>query len=99
MANTMSGEHLSLENPLTTQGDLPKITSEHTILPQSPSTNISLELEDHIPGSQSIEHQCSLIDVVTSSNIVLDTVLTTQNLHFDIEDCMLGQTLMAKSQT
>ena len=81
----MSGEHLSLETPLSTQGELPKITSEHTILPQSPSTNIILELEDQIPGSQFIKHHSSLIDVPISSDTVLDTVLTTHDLHLDVE--------------
>ena len=40
---------------------------------------------DHTSGSQDLEHQISLLDVPISSDKVLDTVITTQDLHFDVE--------------
>ena len=67
-----------------------KITIDHTSLTLSPQKQISLETEDHISGSQELEHQTSLFDVPKSSDIVLDTVITTQDLHLDVEGMHVG---------
>ena len=85
-----SGEHITIETPLSTQGELPKISSKHTILSQSTTSNISLAFEDHTSGSQDFEHQASILDVPISSDIVHDTVLTTQDLYPDVEGLHVG---------
>ena len=69
---------------------MPKISSEHTTLSQSITTNISLETEDHTSGSQDFEHQDYILDVPISSDTVHDTVLTTQDLHLDVEGLHAG---------
>ena len=67
-----------------------KIFSEHTTLTISPTKQISLETEEHISVSQELEHQTSLFDVPRLSDIVLDIVLTTLDLHLDVEGMHIG---------
>ena len=38
MSHTVSGEHISIETPISTQGELPNISSIHTILSESTTT-------------------------------------------------------------
>ena len=46
--------------------------------------------EDHTSGSQAFEHQDSFLDVPISSDTVHDIVLTTQDLHQDVEGLHAG---------
>ena len=46
--------------------------------------------EDHTSGSQVLEHQDILLDVPTSSDTMHDTMLTTQDLHQDVEGLHVG---------
>ena len=89
-AHTMSGEHISFETPLSSQGELPKIHSTTTTLSESTNLNIYLATEDHTSGSQDLQHQDILLDVPTSSDTLHDTMLTTQDLHQDVEGLHVG---------
>ena len=89
-AHTKSGEHIIVETPLFSQGELPKIHSTNTILSESTTPQISLETGDHSIGSQEFEHQDTLLDVPISSDTVHDTVLTTQDLHQNVEGLHVG---------
>ena len=88
--HTQSAEHIILETPLLTQGKLSKIFSEHTTLIISPIKQIFLEIEEHIFVSHEFKHQTSLFDVPNSSDTVHDIVLTTHDLHSDIEGMNVG---------
>ncbi|MGI4673491.1 hypothetical protein ACR2XN_28910, partial [Klebsiella pneumoniae] len=78
-----------IETPLSAQGELPKSNSEQTL--STPQTlKISLEPVIQETESHGIDHQESILDEPISSDIVHDTVLTTQNPHLDGEGMQAG---------
>ena len=70
---------------------MPKIPFIHTIPLESTTSKISLTTGDHSSDSQAFEHQDSFLDVSPSSDIVHDTVLTTQDLQHDVEGLHVGE--------
>ncbi|KAK1399488.1 hypothetical protein POM88_009351 [Heracleum sosnowskyi] len=78
---TLSGEHINVETPPISQGELPKSNLNPTSLSDS-STKISSEQESHSHDNLALDQsQSSPVIEPTSSDMVLDTVLTTQDPH------------------
>ncbi|KAK1394471.1 hypothetical protein POM88_013527 [Heracleum sosnowskyi] len=78
---TLSGEHINVETPPISQGELPKSNLNPTSLSDS-STKISSAQESHSHDNLVLDQsQSSPVIEPTSSDMVLDTVLTTQDPH------------------
>ncbi|KAK1388666.1 hypothetical protein POM88_016844 [Heracleum sosnowskyi] len=78
--DTLSGEHITLETPPISQGELPKSNLHHTSLPESTS-NISSQQNSHSHDISAIDQsQSKSVIEPTSSDMVHDTMLTTQEL-------------------
>ncbi|KAK1364422.1 hypothetical protein POM88_039983 [Heracleum sosnowskyi] len=76
--HTQSGEHINIETPPISQGELPKSNLNSSFLSESTTTQISSIQESHSHDNPALDH--SLLDSVNdplSSDMVLDTVLTT----------------------
>ncbi|KAK1355880.1 hypothetical protein POM88_049136 [Heracleum sosnowskyi] len=78
---TLSGAHINVETPPISQGELLKSNLNPTSLSDS-STKISSEQESHSHDNLALDQsQSSPVIEPTSSDMVLDTVLTTQDPH------------------
>ncbi|KAK1360059.1 hypothetical protein POM88_044533 [Heracleum sosnowskyi] len=79
--DTMSGEHITIETPPISQGELLKSSLHHTSLPESTS-NISSPQVGHSHDLSVLDQsQSKTVIEPNSSDMVHDTVLTTQDPH------------------
>ncbi|KAK1376045.1 hypothetical protein POM88_032238 [Heracleum sosnowskyi] len=80
-ADTLSGEHITLETPPISQGELLKFNPHHTSLPESTSNISSQQISHSHDFSEIDQSQSNTVIEPTSSDMVHDTVLTTQEPH------------------
>ena len=78
-----------MKHPYFLRGSCQKSIPQ-TLFSQNTTPKISFETGDHSIGSQEFEHQDTLLYVPISSDTVHDTLLTTHELHQNVEGLHAG---------